>query len=446
MIRFQCPMCQSVLETPEELAGAVVRCSQCQGLLRTPAGRGFAAPSSPPDPPRPPRLPARCPAPETSSFLGASRHQVEAGRGAGAASSCSSPSSLRFSQAWASPSGSRRSGKYSVPMRPSGRAGQATAPTGTIRARIANSQRHGHPGKAKGDRDRPDLPVEEAVAISERVLAAINAQRRVEGQPELTLHAEHSQGCREHAAYLMQNAGRPDLDPHDQEPALPGATTAGRHAARSSSVVWRDPIEAVNAWLVRPAHRALLLNPGLASVGLGFARGEAGKRVIVADLLRGAPANRTPGDGAACAVLYPVHRQQDVPLAFPGNEVPDPLPLAKSKVAGFPITATFPPQTVVPAAQGWLEDESGKDVPVWFSTPTQPANERFVRTQQNTVCLFARKVLPPGMRYVVHVQATIDGADWSRVWSFTTASPAEVHRLRYEARPRASMSFARQRG
>jgi uncharacterized protein YkwD len=268
-------------------------------------------------------------------------------------------------------------------------------------------------------------------ALGRKVLTAINAQRRLAGRKPVRLDAEHSRGCAEHALYLAKNANQPDLDPHEQVADLPGATPAGAEAARTASVIPHEPVEAVNNCLAVPAHRALLLDPALASVGVGQRRTAKGKWICVLDFLRGSP-KQTPGSGSLRGVLYPVHRQKDVPLAFPGNEVPDPLPLAKIKMSGYPITVIFPPHAPVPSSRAWLEDESGKDVPVWFSSPTQPANDRHARNQQNTVCLFARKVLRPGTRYVVHVQANAGGQEWSRTWSFTTVSPADVHRRIYE--------------
>jgi uncharacterized protein YkwD len=278
----------------------------------------------------------------------------------------------------------------------------------------------------------PPLPDSDADAVTRKVLAAINTQRRTARRPLVNLNPEHSRGCGEHASYLAQNAGQTDLDPHEQVAELPGATPAGAEAARSASVVYREPVEAISAYLAASAHRALLLDPGLTTVGVGHRRTAEGTWVCVFDFLRGSE-KRTPGNGGAVrGILYPVHRQKDVPLAFPGNEVPDPLPAAKIKLAGYPVTVIFPAGAPVPSSRAWLEDETGKDVPVWFSSPTQPANDRHVRNQQNTVCLFARKVLHPGTRYVVHVQANTAGKEWSRAWSFTTVSPAEVHRRIYE--------------
>src|ERR1700722_16890765 len=46
-----------------------------------------------------------------------------------------------------------------------------------------------------------------------------------------------------------------------------------------------------------------------------------------------------PADGV---VIYPVDGQKGVPVAFPGHELPDPIPDAHGAIAGYPVTASFP--------------------------------------------------------------------------------------------------------
>jgi uncharacterized protein YkwD len=324
---------------------------------------------------------------------------------------------------------------FTVWSRPRPVASAPREPDDPVRKAAPKEQRPGKETRSVVP-DHPG-PTGEDEGLAQRVLAAVNAQRRLAGRPELTLDPEQSAGCREHARYLEKNASRPDLDPHDQEPGFPGATPAGRKVAPSASVAWSEPVAAVNAWLAAPAHRAFLLEPSLRTVGFGFARMEARKWVSVFDWLGGRREERAPS-GEVRAVVFPSPRQVDVPLAFPGNEVPDPLPHAKNKVAGYPVTATFPARAAVPSVEAWLEDETGGETPVWLSTPTRPANEAFARAQQNTVCLFAREPLRPRTRYVVLIQAEgvssgggKRGGDWSRVWSFTTASASEVNRKPY---------------
>jgi uncharacterized protein YkwD len=108
-----------------------------------------------------------------------------------------------------------------------------------------------------------------------------------------------------------------------------------------------------------------------------------------------------------------------VPLLFPGNEVPDPLPDLKNKVTGYPVTVTFPRRAKVTDTEITME-EAGKPVPVHASGPDRPANMAHPNHQANTMCAFAHKVLKPATRYTVKAKASVDGKPWSREWSFTT--------------------------
>jgi uncharacterized protein YkwD len=278
--------------------------------------------------------------------------------------------------------------------------------------------------------EKDDPPPQPATAPrpEQPLLDLINTQRRQEGVPELALDEAGSRGCREHAEYLARHLDRPLLDPHDQED-LPGATAAGKEAARAASVAPAEPREALRAWLTSPAHRALILAPELASVAVGSAKTPDGKWLSVFDFTRGAAAApRRPVD----PVAYPARGQAGVPLIFPGNEIPDPLPDAPDKLGGYPVTLTFPPGVAVAGARASLEDEYGQEVPAWFSSPARPANEKFAANQLNTVCLIPRHPLRAGTRYVARAEARVGDRDWSLAWTFTTQPPAEYGRRIYQ--------------
>jgi uncharacterized protein YkwD len=293
---------------------------------------------------------------------------------------------------------------------------QKTGPTRPIAAK-------NDPSKTDSNPKPPPVKETEEQALVRGALEAINARRSEARVAAVALDAERGRGCFEHARYLAANlAERPDLDPHEQDASLSGASAAGRAVAAVASVFHGDPVTAVKAWLEAPAHRDLLLGPDLKTIGVGLVRKDKGW-LCVFDLLGGA---RPPSDGDHGGVFYPAHRQTEVPLLFPGNEVPDPVPLAQDKLAGFPITMKFPVGVRVVGASAHLEDEAGRDVPLWFSSPEKPANSEQARLQQNTLCLIARRPLLPGTRYLVRVQARVDGAKWSRTWSFATLGQERI--------------------
>lgn len=433
MIRFQCPACRSVLQVSPQLTGRVVLCSHCRTQLRIPAGEPRR--QGPPPLPSPP-LPTPAPRPVVRRSRPPRRRPVGliVGLSAGllllATLAAGAVYLLTFrprptvvveASAGARVQPVEKAPVVEQPPPKEDRSAPVTPPP--VQSPVTAA-----PAPAPPDRGKPP-PAEDALVA--RLLETVNRVRAAENVPALGLHPEHSAGCLAHARYLAAHlADRPDLDRHDQQADLAGASDAGKAAARAASVTTGDPAETLRAWLLAPAHRAVLLAPDLRSVGIGLARTDDGRRVGVFDWTRGGEAVPPSGDGEP--VLYPVPGQRDVPLYFPGNEVPDPLPKAKDKLAGFPVTAIFPAAVRVPDARAWLEDESGQDVPVWFSSPSRPANERFTRTQQNTVCLFAREPLRPGMRYLVRLEGRVGQTDWARAWSFTTRAPDVLGRHIYQ--------------
>lgn len=458
MIRFQCPVCRTVLQAPPTLAGQIVACSGCQTRLRVQAPAPAAPPPPVPPVPRPesrrppvPPLPPAAPAPSSTARRPRHRRKIPIGLIAGLVATllllvalvagglyvATRPASPVVTREPERPRPAPRVVEPTAPVernrQPVEQAPVAKAPLTATPEPVEEKKESEPPKPPKPPKPPapPPLSAEEIDRLVARLLATFNRVRAEEGVPEVTLHREHSQGCAEHARYLARHlTAQPWLDWHDQEADLAGATEAGRAAAHVASVTVRDPVETLRDWLAAPAHRALLLAARLGSVGIGVTRTDDGRWVGVFDWTRGGPP--VPARGLGDPIVYPANRQRDVPLAFPGNEVPDPLPKTKDKIAGFPITATFPPRGAVPAARAWLEDEAGGEVPVWFSSPAQPANEKHARSQQNTVCLIARQPLRPGTRYVVRLEARVQEREWARSWSFTTQGPATLHRHVYE--------------
>jgi hypothetical protein len=166
-------------------------------------------------------------------------------------------------------------------------------------------------------------------------------------------------------------------------------------------------------------HRVPILDPHLKRIGFGHARRRGGW-VTALDVIRGKECGP-----AAAVVLYPAPNQTGVPHTFRANEVPDPIPQATDRRAGFPITASFPAGATLTQMAFTLKDGSGQEVPVWFSSPEKPANPQFAAHQGTTVCLIAKQPLQPGTTYTVRGTGQVDGKPWSREWSFTTGPAAD---------------------
>jgi uncharacterized protein YkwD len=155
--------------------------------------------------------------------------------------------------------------------------------------------------------------------------------------------------------------------------------------------------------------RPMLLDPDLERIGWGKAREEKGGWFAVLDVSR--------GRGSAEVIAYPAAGQKDLPLAYPGSELPDPIPEATQKHAGYPITVTFPQNVAVKDVTARLA-QGDAEVTAWLSTPEKPAKD--AHFQHNTICLIAREPLRASTTYTVTVKATAGGAPWSRSWEFTT--------------------------
>ena len=127
-------------------------------------------------------------------------------------------------------------------------------------------------------------------------------------------------------------------------------------------------------------------------------------------------------------VIYPADGQKSVPVAFPGNEIPDPLPKAKfGQPAGYPITLIFPANVEVKGVQATLK-EKDQVIPAWISTPESPANPKYPQHQSNTIAIMAKSVLKHATSYTVEVSAMVNKVKWSQSWTFTTISRADATR------------------
>jgi uncharacterized protein YkwD len=272
-----------------------------------------------------------------------------------------------------------------------------------------------------------DLPPE----LEFQVVDAINAHRARGGCELIFLDLDSSRGCRAHAAYLARNAARlkdTEAKWHDEDAGLPGFSDLGRKSAQRAAVAAAEPLAAIEKWLADSAHRTQILDPRLRTFAAGFVADKEGRWFSVFDWTSGL--DREPPfetTALAGAIAFPAPGQSRVPLWFPGNEMPDPLPEAKHKLAGYPITVTFPSRKRVESVAGHLNETGKGAVEVWLSSPEKPANPMFASSQQGTICLIAKRPLKPSTRYTVEVTATMDGRPWSATWGFTTMTEGEIH-------------------
>jgi uncharacterized protein YkwD len=262
--------------------------------------------------------------------------------------------------------------------------------------------------------------------LARRALERVNDYRKKAGLSPVELDAALSEGCRNHARYLVLNLDRPEtqgLGAHDEDTGLPGYTITGRKAGRGGNIAFNqfEPVAAIDDWMATLYHRVPILDPRLQRIGFSCARGPRLGWISVLDV----GSNRS-GEAMRGPMCYPVDGQKDVPLAFPsGGEVPDPIPQDKDGRAGYPITATFPADQAPTAVKGSLKDDRDRDIAVWFSSPDKPANTKYATHQGQTVCLIPQDPLLPNSVYNVRLEGELEGRAWSRSWSFRTGEKGE---------------------
>ncbi|MBI1832591.1 MAG: DUF4339 domain-containing protein [Planctomycetes bacterium] len=254
---------------------------------------------------------------------------------------------------------------------------------------------------------------------AKKAIAKVNVYRAQAGLKPVTLDEKLSRGCLGHARYLVINDGHPALEglkAHDEDKSLPGFSEEGRAAGKASDIAIGDnePLDGLDGWMATLYHRTPLLEPGLASVGFGCARGRRQGWVTVMNVSSGR------GKSAhAEAVLYPAPNQTDVPLNFPnGGEEPNPIPEDKTGKAGYPITAFFTQGPTPKDAVGRLTDQQGAEVPCWFSSPEKLANPKF--PQGPVICLIPKAPLKINTIFHVHFEGERAGKTWQQKWKFTT--------------------------
>jgi hypothetical protein len=99
-------------------------------------------------------------------------------------------------------------------------------------------------------------------------LRELNRLRNSVGLLGVDLAPALSEGCSEHARYLLASSWSGESQVHDQVPGSPGASRAGRLAAQHGYMVAAPGPEAVRTMWEDPSGRAVLLAPDLGRIGI----------------------------------------------------------------------------------------------------------------------------------------------------------------------------------
>jgi len=256
-----------------------------------------------------------------------------------------------------------------------------------------------------------------AVDRQTAALNTVNGYRRLAGLPPVTSSTVIHQAALAHAYYTFFNGALPsirDLGIHKEESTGQGYTgdnvlSRAQHFGypqRSMAEVIThrsEPVGAVADWIDSVYHRFPLLRADLVELGYGDAY-LGPMSVQVMDM-----SYREKATGRI--ILYPAANQTNVPIAFTGNEIPDPAPNASYPI-GYPVTATFDRNATVTIGAFHFRDPSGTDLP-GISLPPSGDTE-------NSFAYLANVPLIPGTTYTADLSYTLNGRAGHTVWKFTT--------------------------
>jgi uncharacterized protein YkwD len=327
VIRFACPGCKSVLAGQDEHAGKAVVCPKCGQRMRVP---------------RPPRAPQEkiirrwkrrliagvalvgvLLLAGVGGFLWLRTHFPENKPEPIIADSKAPPASS--TPAAETPVLPKKTGETPVP--PSKRTGETPVPPKTaVEKKNPELQ---PPAQIPPPSPTPPAEEKKEIALVDNLppelpfdlVDAINVQRVKAGVEPIFLDAVVSRACQSRAEQLARHADR-----------LP------RGNQETDCIAAEAPLAAVETWLKEPKRRAEILEPRLRTFGVGFARNVKGQWFSVFDWTRGLDREPLEATPLKDAIVYPAPGQRRVSLWFPGNEIPDPLPETKEKMAGYPIT------------------------------------------------------------------------------------------------------------
>jgi uncharacterized protein YkwD len=265
----------------------------------------------------------------------------------------------------------------------------------------------------------PQRPTGAASAAKE-ALDKLNSYRAALGLPLLQGDPSLDDAARAQAYYFLFNAAQSSVagaGASTQDPSFPGYTGAspldrahrfGYTGGRVNEVIGHvaSAAASVASWVDSVFHRYPVIDREAVSAGFGQARVGS---IDVAVMEVGASAPAT-GD----AVVFPTTDQVDAPAAFVG-EVPEPVPSGASLPAGAPVTLQVGGAQKLAVSSGQLFDAGGKAVPAFTLNPGTGVGA-------NQWALVPRQPLRAGARYTVDVSGTVDGAAFTKRWSFTVAA------------------------
>lgn len=255
------------------------------------------------------------------------------------------------------------------------------------------------------------------------LVKAVNDYRTLYGLPPLQINRHLTMAAKMHAEYLHVNQIDPNkVSLHDQSKSVPGYTgsTPGERAvyagyyegvAEDVSYNFGTPVESVDGLFDAPYHRIPFLYATVKEVGVAV----AGPIVVLEFGFQ--------DENQMELQVTPAPGDKYVPVAFEGNEVPDPIRMhtaTASYPVGYPILARLTGADLeeVTLLDAKLTDAAGQPVELLRNSPK---NDNHLKQE---VILTPVKPLQPDSAYTAYVKlsASRNGtvSTFERKWDFRT--------------------------
>lgn len=264
---------------------------------------------------------------------------------------------------------------------------------------------------------------EEEASPAQRALAEVNVIRASVGVAPAASVAALEDAAQAHAEYLTQHFDPAGLNPHFEDPSLPGFTgqdpgvrmnAAGYSGAPMSEILTfiGNPELAVREWRDTVFHRFPLIHPDALEIGYGGVSGDDGALAVdVIDFGR--------GEGAPAVVIYPPDGAVAVPRSWNGFEFPQPTPPPNGFPSGPVVTITFDDGTLSLIDRHEVFDEDGNAVPHMFLSPSTP---NLGPSMGNSFALYPNAPVAAGATLRVVFAGTVGFNPFEREWTFTTCT------------------------
>jgi hypothetical protein len=248
-------------------------------------------------------------------------------------------------------------------------------------------------------------------------LELMNQYRAMAKQPPVTEDPALSKGDAIHAEFTAKN----QVLEHAEDPTLPGYSTEGDHAGRSSNgAEVKSEQDAIEQWMQAPFHALGILDPRLKTTGYGQFT-DHGATYAWLNVISGMgplPADTQfpifwPGDHTATTLLSHWGEVPEPTHSCPGYPTKSGLPLLVQLKPGVSpnVTASSMLEADVPVQHCILTAENFKyEDAAWQTTA------RSILSARNAIIILPRDPLKKGFLYKMSI--TVSGTQYD--WSFRT--------------------------